>query len=100
VTETVDVSWCRLAPGTHTPRDNEGGAMERNKEVARRIYEEVINKRDLDLLDELVKPDYVEHDPLPGQREGLDGIKDRYSMLINGLDPTFTIEDVIAEGDK
>jgi steroid delta-isomerase-like uncharacterized protein len=74
--------------------------MDRNKEVARRIYEEALNKRDLDLLDELVAPDYVEHDPLPGQGTGIEGIKDRYRMLIEGLDPTFTIEDVIAEGDK
>ncbi|MFY9588372.1 MAG: ester cyclase [Actinomycetota bacterium] len=74
--------------------------MDRNKEIVRRIYEEVINKRELDLLDELVKPDYIEHDPLPGQGEGINGIKDRLSMLIEGLDPTFTIEDVIAEADK
>lgn len=71
-----------------------------NKEIARRIYEEVLNKRDLDLLDELVDPGYIEHDPLPGQGTGLAGIKDRYQMLFDGLDPTFTIEDVIAEGDK
>lgn len=74
--------------------------MNRNKEVVRRIYEEVLSTRDLDLLDELVVPNYNEHDPLPGQRTGLDGIKDRYTMLINGLDPHFTIEDMIAEGDK
>jgi steroid delta-isomerase-like uncharacterized protein len=74
--------------------------MDRNKEIARRIYEEVINKRDLELLDELVAPDYVEHDPLPGQGTGIDGIRDRYRMLIKGLDPTFTIEDMITEGDK
>ena len=74
--------------------------MEQNKDIARRIYEEVINKRDLDVLEEVVRPDYIEHDPLPGQREGLDGIRDRYRMLIEGLDPHFTIEDVIAEGDR
>jgi predicted ester cyclase len=74
--------------------------MEQNKDIARRIYEEVINKRDLDILNELVKPDYLEHDPLPGQREGLDGVRDRYRMLIEGLNPHFTIEDLIAEGDR
>jgi predicted ester cyclase len=74
--------------------------MELNKDLARRIYEEVINKRDLDLLDELVSPGYIEHDPLPGQGEGIEGIRDRYRMLIEGLDPYFTIEDLIAEGDR
>jgi steroid delta-isomerase-like uncharacterized protein len=74
--------------------------MERNKQVARKIYEEVLNKRKLDLLDDLVVPDYIEHDPLPGQGTGVQGMKDRYDMLFKGLDPHFTIEDVIAEGDK
>ena len=39
-------------------------------------------------------------DPLPGQRTGLVGLKDRVTMLRTGLAPTFTIEDMIAEGDK
>jgi predicted ester cyclase len=80
--------------------NTEGAEMEDHKRLARRIYEEVLNGRRLDLLDELVRPDYVEHDPLPGQREGLDGIRDRYTMLIDALDPHFTIEDMIAEGDR
>jgi predicted ester cyclase len=74
--------------------------MSDNKEIVRRIYDEVLNKRDLDLLDELVRPDYIEHDPLPGQSEGIPGMKQRYSMLFAGLDPQFTIEDMIAEGDQ
>ena len=57
--------------------------MESNKEVARRFYEEVFNKHDVDMLDELVAPDYNEHDPLPGQRAGLDGVRDRVTMIID-----------------
>lgn len=71
-----------------------------NKEVARRFYEEVLNKRDLDQLDQLATQDYIEHDPLPGQGTGLPGLRDRVTALVNGLDPTFTIEDVIAEDDR
>jgi predicted ester cyclase len=74
--------------------------MEKNKAIARRIYDEVLNQRRLDLLEELVRPDYVEHHPLPGQREGVEGIRDRYRMLIEGLDAHFSVEDVIAEGDR
>lgn len=74
--------------------------MDQNKEVARRLYEEVLNQHRLELLDEMVKPDYIEHDPLPGQGTGLDGAKDRFRMLIEGMDPHFTIEDLIAEGDR
>lgn len=74
--------------------------MSSNTDLVRRIYDEVLNGRNLDLLDEVVRPDYIEHYPLPGQGSGLQGIKDRYSMVINGLDPHFTVEDVIAEDDK
>jgi len=73
--------------------------MADNKEVARRLYEEVFNKHDVDLLDELAARDYEEHDPLPGQGTGLDGLKDRVNALISGLDPHFTLEHVIGEGD-
>ena len=74
--------------------------MDRNKDVVRRFYEEVFNQRDVDLLDELVVRDYEEHDPLPGQQPGLDGLKHRVNTIIAALDPHFAIEDVIAEGDK
>ena len=74
--------------------------MAGSKETVRRIYEDVLNKRDLRPLDQLVRPDYVENNPLPGQGHGLAGMKDRYTMLFNGLDAHFTVEDMIAEGDK
>lgn len=74
--------------------------MSSNKEVVRRVYDEVLNKRNLNLIQELFRPDYIEHDPMPGQRTGLDGVNDRFGMLIKALDPHFTIEDLIAEGDR
>ncbi len=36
----------------------------------------------------------------PGQREGRDGLKDPVSTIVEGLAPTFTIEDAVAEGDR
>lgn len=75
-------------------------SIDSNKALVRRVFEEVLSGRNLVALDELATADYVEHNPLPGQRTGLDGLKDRYTMVLNGLDPHFTIEDVIAEGDR
>jgi steroid delta-isomerase-like uncharacterized protein len=75
-------------------------STETNKTLARRIFEEVLNGRNLDLVDELAVPDYVEHNPLPGQGTGIDGIRDRYTMLFNAFDFRFTVDDVIAEADK
>jgi steroid delta-isomerase-like uncharacterized protein len=75
-------------------------STEANREIIRRYYEDVLNGRKTVLLDELAVPDYEEHDPLPGQRTGLNGLKDRVTMLLTGLSPHFTIEEVIAEGQK
>jgi steroid delta-isomerase-like uncharacterized protein len=71
-----------------------------NKALVRRFYDQVLNGRHMEAIDELAVTGYNEHDPLPGQREGREGLKDRVSMLADGLAPTFTIEDIIAEGDR
>jgi steroid delta-isomerase-like uncharacterized protein len=73
---------------------------ETSKALVRHFYDEVLNAHRVDVIDELVAPDYDEHDPLPGQRDGRDGLMDRVTMLHEGLAPTFTVEDVIAEGDR
>ena len=73
---------------------------EGNKQAARRYYEEVLNAGDVDALDALAVADYDEHDPLPGQGTGLAGLKDRVTTLRDAFGQIFTVEDVIAEGDK
>jgi steroid delta-isomerase-like uncharacterized protein len=75
-------------------------STETNKLLARRVFEDVLNQRRLELLDQLAISDYIEHNPLPGQRTGIEGISDRYNMLFKAFDSTFTVDDVIAEGDK
>jgi predicted ester cyclase len=75
-------------------------STETNKKLVRRFYDEVLNDGRAEVIDELALADYTEHDPLPGQRDGLVGLKDRTAMLIEGLAPTFTVHDVIAESDR
>ena len=75
-------------------------SIEANKALVRRYYEEVLNGRRVHLLDELAAPDYVENDPLPGQGNGREGIKQRVAMLLDALAPTFTVADVVAENDR
>lgn len=70
-----------------------------NKQLARRLYE-LANAGDIDGVGGLVTEDYAEHNPLPGQGEGREGVLDRFSMLSSALAPQFTIEDVVAEGDR
>jgi steroid delta-isomerase-like uncharacterized protein len=73
---------------------------EENKAVVRRYYEEILGAGNVQLLDEIAVPEYDEHDPVPGQDGGLDGLKQRVEMLRNAFQPRFTLEDMIAEGDR
>src|SRR5438132_478772 len=75
-------------------------ATDLNRELARRYYEAVLNEGDLDALDEMAAADYSEHDPLPGQGMGRQGLKDRASMIREAFGQRFTIEDMVAEGDR
>jgi steroid delta-isomerase-like uncharacterized protein len=72
---------------------------EQSRQLAARLYER-LNSGDISSVAELVTPDYVEHDPLPGQGTGRDGIVSRFAMLASGLAPHYTVEDIIAEDDK
>ena len=73
--------------------------VETNKQTVRRLYD-LLNAGNVEEIQDMVTDGYDEHDPLPGQGAGRDGVLDRYSMLIDALAPQFTIEDVIAEGDR
>ena len=75
-------------------------STEENKAVVRRYYEEVLDRGNIPLLEEIAVPSYDEHDPLPGQGNGLEGLKQRVEMLRSAFQPRFTLEDIIAEGDK
>jgi steroid delta-isomerase-like uncharacterized protein len=76
-------------------------AAQDNRAVVGRYYDEVLNQRKVELLDELAVEDYVEHDPFPGQGNGRADLKARAQLLLGAFNPLrFTVEDVIAEGDK
>jgi steroid delta-isomerase-like uncharacterized protein len=76
---------------------------EGNKNLARRFMEEVYNKGNVDLIDKVVAPDYVDHDPNSpeGMGGGADGAKQFVEMYRSAFpDLQMTVEDLIAEGDK
>lgn len=73
---------------------------EGNKAIVRRYYTDVLNAGNLDALAELAVVRYDEHDPLPGQASGLEGLRQRVEMLRSSFRPHFAIEDMIAEQDK
>ncbi|MFE4468871.1 ester cyclase [Leifsonia sp. NPDC056824] len=71
-----------------------------SRTLVRRMYDEVLNERSLEVIDQIAVEDYIENDPMPGQGGGRSGLRDRVSMLVTALEPRFTVEDVIAEGDR
>ncbi|HTF26949.1 MAG TPA: ester cyclase [Candidatus Limnocylindria bacterium] len=73
-----------------------------NKAVVRRLYEEVWNKRRLELVDEIISPSHALHDPtLTDSSVGPDAYKRQVSRFIVGIpDLRFTIEDIVDEKEK
>ncbi len=72
-----------------------------NKELIKRFFDEVYNKGNLSVADELVAKDYVSHNKLEMEVLGPDGIKKAASMQREAFpDQVTVLDDVIAEGDK
>ena len=73
---------------------------EDNKALARRFYEDVFNYRNLALVDELCSQNHIFHTPSETLR-GREEFKQFLSQYITPFpDARFTVEDLIAEGDK
>jgi len=74
--------------------------VEANKNVYRRMVEEVVNQGHFDVVDELFHPDYVDHVAPPGTTPGLAGVKEIFQMFRTGFpDVKFTIDQMIGEGN-
>lgn len=72
-----------------------------NKAVVRRYVDEVWNRRDLDLIDELLAPDYKRYMGAGGEALGRDGQRNRISGLQAAFpDVTLDVQDLVAEGDR
>jgi serine phosphatase RsbU (regulator of sigma subunit) len=74
---------------------------EDNKVLVRRFTEEVINKGNLNVADELLAPEFVDHDVIPGKAGGKEDVKRWIAeRRASFSDLHFSIEEQIAEGDK
>ena len=72
-----------------------------NKELIRHVFEDVIPAGDAAALRDLTVADFLDHDPLPGQPAGADGVE--YVVhTMHGAHPDlrFTIDDLVAEEDR
>ncbi len=55
---------------------SDNSTLAANREVMRRNIEELFARGDAALIEELYWPDVVDHNPVPGQRAGHDGLRD------------------------
>ncbi len=76
-------------------------SIEENKRLVARFLDEVYNRGDLDVADELVAPDYTSHNRLGIEVLGPEGIKAAARAQRAAFpDQRTYIDELIAEGDK
>ena len=72
-----------------------------NKALIRRVFEEVIPAGNPSAMRDVMAPDFLDHDPLPGQPPGADGAEYVVSTMYGAHpDLRFTVDDLVAEGDR
>src|SRR5215216_3442745 len=74
-----------------------------NKATVRRFLEEAFGQGKLEVVDEVLDPDFVCHDPNSetGEIRGADTVKGEVGYFHNAFpDFRWTVEDQVAEGDK
>ncbi len=73
---------------------------EQNKALYRRFIDEVIGRKNLGAIDELLAPDFVDHNPMPGLLPNREGMKQAMSMFLSAFpDMQSDISFFVAEGD-
>jgi steroid delta-isomerase-like uncharacterized protein len=73
---------------------------EKNEAVVRRLIDEVWNKGNLKLIDELAAPDYMDHDPVDGA-QGIDGVKNSVRKYRSAFpDCRLNIDELLSMGDR
>jgi serine phosphatase RsbU (regulator of sigma subunit)/predicted ester cyclase len=80
-------------------REGDSVSAEDNKALVRRFLEEQA-KGNLDVIDELLSPDFVDRSLLPGQGPTREDFKRSVAEILDAFSTiSFTIEEQIAEGD-
>ena len=73
-----------------------------NKIIVRRLYEEVWNKRKLEVVDEVISISHALHDPnVSGSQTGPEAYRQHVIRVTTAFpDLRFAIEDIVSEEDK
>lgn len=76
--------------------------VQENKEFVRTWNEEVFEKQNLDVIDDLVAEEFVGYDPaLPEPMRGPDGVREVVEMVLSAFpNSQVELEEVVGEGDR
>jgi predicted ester cyclase len=76
-------------------------STDENKAISRRFWEEVVTGRHVEIIDQLIAEDFVDHGGYPGQAPGLESARAYVSACHKGSsDVLYTVEDIFAEDDR
>jgi len=76
-------------------------SAEQNKSIVRRWVEEGWNKRNTALIDELYTPNFYQHETGPETVTSREALKPFVAGYLSAIpDMQFTIDDLVAEGDR
>lgn len=76
-------------------------STEQNKSIVRRWIEEGWNKHNLNVIDEVYAPNFIQHEPEPQTVNNREALKQYVGAYLTAFpDLQLFIEDLIAEGDK
>ena len=71
-----------------------------NKATVLRFYEEVVQKGNIGVLDEVAAPHIVDRSPGPGQAPGIEGVRQFFTAMFAAVTGRrVTVEQIVAEGD-
>jgi steroid delta-isomerase-like uncharacterized protein len=73
-----------------------------SRETMQRFYEGVVNEGRLELVDELTKPDVIDHETMDGKpTSGPEPVKEFFAEFRQGFpDLRATVEDMLEDGDQ
>jgi ketosteroid isomerase-like protein len=68
--------------------------------VVRRLYEEAVGGRNLDVVDELFSPDFVSHTRPPDLPAGPEGVKAFFGLFDAGLgELELSVDEIVCQGE-
>jgi steroid delta-isomerase-like uncharacterized protein len=97
---TFMLGACAQPPDT-SALDTEHARLADNKATTQRLFDEVINQGNMAVIDELLTPDMVDHEPgPPGMPPGREGVHQFFTMMHQAFpDLHVAVDQMVAEGD-